>query len=225
MQRYFSDKLENDCLILNKDDLYHIKTVMRLKNTDKMEVVYNNELYITSLFENKAKIISKQVTSTTNKKIRLCIPLLQDSKMSFILQKSTELGVTEIIIVNMNRSKVKDIDIKKKYLRWSKIVKEASEQSKRTTIPIINGIMNLNDLNFNGTLLMCSTSTTNTNMKKYITEDVTLIIGPEGGITKEEEQILIAKNFIPISLGNNILRVETVPIVMLGIINYEMMER
>ena len=49
-------------------------------------------------------------------------------------------------------------------------------------------------------------------------------VGPEGGLTELEENKFIAKGFIPVSLGSNIMRVETVPIYLLSILNYEIME-
>ena len=60
------------------------------------------------------------------------------------------------------------------------------------------------------------------NKNKY--DKISIVIGPEGGLTKTEEELLIDYGFQPFSLGNRILRVETVPIVVLGIINYEYME-
>ena len=49
-------------------------------------------------------------------------------------------------------------------------------------------------------------------------------VGPEGGLTSKEEDLFIEKGFIPVSLGSNIMRVETVPIYLLSILNYEIME-
>ena len=51
-----------------------------------------------------------------------------------------------------------------------------------------------------------------------------IMVGPEGGISNNEEEKLISLGFIPVTLGSNIMRVETVPIFMLSVLNYEMME-
>ena len=51
-----------------------------------------------------------------------------------------------------------------------------------------------------------------------------MVVGPEGGFDPKEEQDFIKLGFIPVTLGKTILRVETVPIVFLGIVNYEFME-
>ena len=139
MQRYFSNLKKDNFLVLSKEDLYHIKTVMRMKE-DYIEVVYQNKLYICKLDKNYNAVIDKMIEEKNKKnhKFILCVPLLQEQKMSFVLQKATELGVDEIVPILTTRSMVK-IDGKetKKIERWNKICKEASEQSKRLDIPFV----------------------------------------------------------------------------------------
>ncbi len=231
MQRYFS-KIKNDnILILNEDDLYHIKVVMRMQKDDLVEVVYDNNLYIcklNSLFE--AEIVrceNNNIIKNTYKV--LCVPLLPDSKFSFVLQKATELAVDEIIPVETERSKVKILDVDKKLNRWQKICKEAAEQSKRLDIPKINTIKKISELNISGTKILCSTKQNISSIKKVIQnikncDKIVMMIGPEGGLSNSEEMLLISLGFIPVTIGSNILRVETVPIYLLSVLNYEMME-
>lgn len=233
MQRYFSKQKENDYLYLDDNDLYHIKTVMRMKNNDKLELVYKNELYICELEENKGKIIKKQSKNVLDKfNITLVLPLLKEQKMDLILQKSTELGVNTIIPVIMERSVVK-IDKEKqekKQERWQRICKEASEQSKRLDIPNITNIQTLEDLkSLEGVKLTCSTREKIRNLKNSLKkcqnyDKIIIVVGPEGGLTEKEEQYLEEIGFINVSLGNRILRVETVPLFLLSVLNYELME-
>ncbi len=227
MQRYFTNKLIDNYFILNDDDLYHINKVMRMKENDKVEVVFKNNVYsgiITSNGIKKDELLSEEVTL---KNITLIIPLLKETKMDLILQKATELGVSRIIPVRMERSiiKLNEQDYLKKQLRWQKICKEASEQSKRTNIPLVDKLENISSLNLDGLNIICSTSeNSNTlnnilkNMDKY--DKINIAIGPEGGFTKEEEKILVNLGFIKTSLGKLIMRVETVPLYILSVINY-----
>lgn len=227
MQRYFTNKLVDDYFILNDDDLYHINKVMRMKENDKVEVVFKNNVYsgiITSNGIKKDELLSEEVTL---KNITLIIPLLKETKMDLILQKATELGVSRIIPVRMERSiiKLNEQDYLKKQIRWQKICKEASEQSKRTNIPLIDKLESMSSLNLDGLNIICSTSeNSNTlkntlkNMDKY--DKINIAIGPEGGFTKEEEKILVNLGFIKTSLGKLIMRVETVPLYILSVINY-----
>jgi len=235
MQRYFSKKIENNRFELNNDDIYHITRVMRMKSNDKIEVVYNNEVYICNLYfnNNEVKIsIVEKIESNKNDTIEkiLIIPLLKENKMDLILQKSTELGVNKIIPVIMERSIIKlekDKEIKK-IERWNKICKEASEQSKRVDIPVITEVKNLKELeNIDGTKIVCSTKEKENTIKKFLTNNtikkINIVIGPEGGISSKEEEYLNNIGFESISLGENIMRVETVPMFILSVLNYENM--
>lgn len=235
MQRYFSNKLVNNKFNLNNDDIYHITRVMRMKTNDKIEVVYNNEVYICNLFFNNNEIEISIVEKKENNKNYniekiLIIPLLKENKMDLILQKSTELGVNKIIPVIMERSIIKlekDKEIKK-LERWNKICKEASEQSKRVDIPVITEVKNLKELeNLDGVKIVCSTKEKENTIKKYLKENtinkINIVIGPEGGISPKEEDYLNSIGFESISLGENIMRVETVPMFILSVLTYENM--
>lgn len=235
MQRYFSKRLENNKFELNNDDIYHITRVMRMKTNDKIEVVYNNEVYICNL-----NILNNNVDVLLDKKLEtnkidniekiLIIPLLKENKMDLILQKSTELGVNKIIPVIMERSIIKlekDKEIKK-IERWTKICKEASEQSKRVDIPVITEVKNLKELEkIDGTKIVCSTKEKENTIKKFLSNNtikkINIVIGPEGGISPKEEEYLNSIGFESISLGQNIMRVETVPMFILSVLNYENM--
>ena len=235
MQRYFSNSKENDKLFLINDDIYHITRVMRMKDNDKIEVIYDNDLYICNVIINElpwVDIISKEEGKIEDKEIILAIPLLKEQKMDLVLQKATELGVTKIIPVIMERSIVKLDDSKevKKIDRWSKICKEASEQSKRNSIPVISNIMTLKELvKEEGIKIVCSTIEKENNLKKFLTEHknydkIIIVVGPEGGISSKEEEYLVSEGFTRVSLGKRIMRVETVPIFILSALNYEFME-
>ena len=227
MQRYFSSKKENNLFTLSSNDMYHIKKVMRMKPNDTIEVVYDESLYICTLDSDYNVVISDYINkdNTKTKHITLCIPLLSDQKFSFILQKATELGVDEIIPVMTNRSIAKINDVDKKLTRWNSICKEASEQSKRLDIPSISTIKKIDDLSISGLKIVCSTKENLKTIKNVLQNNtkcdkMVLMVGPEGGLEDVEEEKLINLGFIPVTLGKNILRVETVPIYLLSIINY-----
>lgn len=235
MQRYFSNSKETGKLFLINDDIYHITRVMRMKDNDKIEVIYNNDLYICNIIINElpwVNIVSKEEGKIEDKEIILAIPLLKEQKMDLVLQKATELGVTKIIPVAMERSIVKLDDSKevKKIDRWSKICKEASEQSKRNSIPVISNIMTIKELvKEEGIKIVCSTIEKENNLKKFLTEHknydkIIIVVGPEGGISSKEEEYLVSEGFTRVSLGKRIMRVETVPIFILSALNYEFME-
>lgn len=233
MQRYFAKEKRENRFLLENSDYHHIKNVMRMGEQDKIEVVYHNILYYAHIenIDKDIQIILDEKIKEEGKKtcfISLIIPILKEQKMDFILQKATELGVAEIIPILMERCIVK-IEGKenKKIERWQKIVKEASEQSKRIDMPIIKSITTIDKLNdLEGVKLVCSTQKLRENIKNVMKtlpncDRINVVVGPEGGLSNREEDILIKKGYLPISLGNRILRVETVPIYLLSILNYE----
>lgn len=230
MQRYFSEVKKDNLFLLKDEDLYHIKTVMRMNINDEIEVVYEQKVYICKLDKNYNAIIEKVIEDNKIKKINyvLCVPILQEQKMSFILQKATELGVDLIIPILTARSMVKVKDKEnKKIERWKRICKEASEQSKRVTIPEVSEIKKITDLNLDGLKIVCSTKEKDNTLKKVLKNNlkcdkIIMVVGPEGGLTLDEENKLIDFGFIPTSLGDNILRVETAPLYLLSVLNYEM---
>ena len=230
MQRYFSEVKKDNLFLLKDEDLYHIKTVMRMNINDEIEVVYEQKVYICKLDKNYNAIIEKVIEDNKIKKINyvLCVPILQEQKMSFILQKATELGVDLIIPILTARSMVKVKDKEnKKIERWKRICKEASEQSKRVTIPEVSEIKKITDLDLDGLKIVCSTKEKDNTLKKVLKNNlkcdkIIMVVGPEGGLTLEEEQKLVELGFIPTSLGDNVLRVETTPIYLLSVLNYEM---
>lgn len=232
MQRYFSSNKIDNKFFLNNDDLYHIKTVMRMKSSDLIEVVYESNLYICHLDDDYNAVIDNIVECDKIKKTyyTLCLPLLTEQKFSFVLQKATELGINEIIPIITERSKVNLKDKEdKKIARWNRICKEAAEQSKRLDIPKISEVKKINELNLEGLKIVCSTKEKSKTLKNVLQnatncDRMVMMVGPEGGLTPNEEDLLVSLGFIPVTLGNNIMRVETVPIFMLSVLNYEMME-
>ena len=159
--------------------------------------------------------------------LTVALSLVNEQKMDLILQKLTELGVSKIIPVKTERSIIKLDDKKetKKIVRWQTICKEASEQSKRTSIPEVTNIMKLEELTkLDSELkLICSLNDKTKPLAEYLNKGIKSImftIGPEGGFTEKEETFLMNNGFLPVSLGKRVMRVETAAIYVASIINY-----
>lgn len=231
MQRYFVKEKNNDNFVLENSDIHHIKKVMRCKNNDKIEIVFDNVVYLCNIDNIDSltlSIIDKyEEDRELNIKLSVAISLVQEQKFDLIIQKLTELGVNSIIPLKNERSIVKIDKTKeeKKKSRWESIAKEASEQSKRTTIPKIYNIMSMKELisNKKDINLICSLNDKTKPLEHYLTnniEEILFVIGPEGGFAPKEEQFLMENDFESTSLGKRILRVETAAIYVASIINY-----
>ena len=231
MQRYFCNSINNK-YNLSKDDSYHITKVMRYSVKDKIEVVDNNELYIAEIVETSPLVIARQLekvecnSNTFN--VVIAQSLVNEQKMDYILQKGTELGADMFIPLITTRSVVKVNDkINKKVDRWNTITKEASEQSKRLNIPKVCNpytIKELISLDYDYKIL-CSVNEMSKSIKTVLSnikesDRILIVIGPEGGFTNVEEELLIDNGFISVSLGDRVLRTETASLMILSIVNY-----
>lgn len=231
MQRYFAKDKKDDKFILSDSDIHHIKKVMRCQNNDKIEIVYDNRVYLCNIvnIDNVTLNIVDSYNEDRELSINLSIAvsLVSEQKFDLILQKLTELGVNSIIPIKTERSiiKIEQSKKEKKQTRWETICKEASEQSHRVSIPKISNIMTLKEIidNKKQLNLICSLNDQTKPLQEYLTsevKDILFIIGPEGGFTPKEENFLIENGFLPASLGKRVLRVETATIYVASIINY-----
>lgn len=231
MQRYFVKEKINNNFILYDTDIHHIKKVMRCKIGDKIETVYDSTVYtcqITNLEPLDLEIISSQKEDRELPlDITIAISLVNEQKFDLILQKLTELGVSRIIPLKTERSiiKIDNQKVSKKIERWQMICKEASEQSHRTKVPKVENIINLTDLiKVDKQLkLICSLRDNTKKLGEYFTNDIKellFVIGPEGGFSPKEEELLLNNNYKPVSLGKRVMRVETAAIYVASIISY-----
>lgn len=235
MQRYFSNNKENNAYVLSNDDSYHIEKVMRMNIKDKIEIVCDKTLYICEIISFKpvkAKIVQEiKENNEEEKKIILVQSLINENKIDYVLQKGTELGVSEFWFYKATNSIIKENDKKeKKLLRWQKIVKESSEQSKRNIIPIVRNIIDIKGLcNLEGDLKLLLTVNEKTRFIKNILQEnknydtIIIVVGPEGGFTSFEEEELVNNAYVSTSLGKRILRTETAGVIACAMINYEWM--
>lgn len=236
MHRFIVNKLKDNYFILFKDDIIQIKYVLRLINKTKIICIYNEEHYLTMLeIKSSQNYLFKLIKKLNQNNesiinIRLIIGLIRNTKWNYLLQKATELGVNEIIPFQFNRCivKLKYEDNFKKKERWTKICKEAAEQSYRNKIPLIYNIENnlkvfkkyKNDIN----IVCYEKISQKLSIKKILQQNfkkITIVIGPEGGFTKSEIMCLSLYNYYLISLGKRILRSETAVIAFLSMIMYE----
>lgn len=231
MQRYFVKEKIADNFILTSNDIHHIKKVMRCKENDQIEIVYEKKVYLCNIDDIETLKLSIIDSYEEDREIginlTIAISLVQEQKFDLILQKLTELGVTKIIPIKTERSIVKIDKNKeeKKLLRWETICKEASEQSHRVTIPEIENIKTMKELiNEKREInLICSLNNNTKPLENYLNKNVKeilFVIGPEGGFTNKEEEFLIQNGFLSTTLGKRVLRVETAAIYVASIINY-----
>ena len=236
MQRYFTSFKDEKNITISNDDIFHIVKVMRMKINDQFEINNDGDIYlaqINSLAPFSFKIIKKiDENHELKTKITLLYCLPKGDKIDLVLQKATELGVNQIVLVNSSRciAKINDENKKKKLARFNKIIKEATEQCKRNNLPALKDVIKFNEIsNYQSDLNLIAyenSKMSNQELKDLLRNfkgnTVTILIGAEGGFSKEEVEYALKNNFISISLGNRILRSETSVFNLLSILGYEL---
>ncbi len=233
------DKIKNDYIYIESSDVNHIKNVLRKNVGDILNVVSENVIYkseISEITQNQVvcKILDKQEKKKSKVELTIFQGLAKADKIEYIIQKCTELGVSEIVPVEMKRCVVKldDKDKLKKIDRWRKIAEVAAKQSLRNDILKVEKILSFSLLleeikNYDLVILAYEKekSVTLKSVLKDIDDSISkiaVIIGPEGGIDEEEAEILINNNAKSITLGERILRTETAPVAISAMMMYEL---
>jgi 16S rRNA (uracil1498-N3)-methyltransferase len=157
--------------------------------------------------------------------------LPEKERMELIIQKATELGVSAILPFQSERSiSLKERDAKqKKAHRWQHIAIKAVQQSRRAKVPWVGECRPFQevfeDCRGDGLkILLYEKGGKNLKniLTKYHPQKIYMMVGPEGGFTQEEAILAKAVGFIPVKLGQRILRTETAAIIMVGILQYEL---
>lgn len=248
MQRYF---ISQDCWKGNKvyisgQDAHHIKNVMR--NIPNDTIICNHPTGKVA----KCKIITVETNDVcveitewldSEKELPIKVTVAQGlpkgDKMELILQKGTELGASGFIPFQAERTVVKwdHKKMEKKMQRYQKIVKEASEQSERNFIPFIDKPLFLPSLieksksyalkliAYEGEAKTSRPHSLATELEKLdFNQSILVCIGPEGGFSNKEVDLLQANDFVPVRLGPRILRTETAALYLLASVSYHFEE-
>ncbi len=247
MYKFFvtTNQINDNIVEIEGEDVNHIKNVLRLGIDEKMDVcdLESSTNYLCKIVELDNKFVKCEIINKLESKsepktyLHIFQGLPKAEKMETIIQKTTEIGVSEITPVSMNRCVVKldDKGIDKKILRWQKIAEVAAKQSKRDKIPLINYPINIKNIyekivDYDIVLVAyeaeenCSIKSALEEVKSKMPLKIAVIVGPEGGIEEKEIELLKSFNCKIITLGKRILRTETAPIVLSSIIMYELNE-
>mgnify|MGYP000917596713 CR=1 FL=1 len=240
MHRFFinTEQIQGNTIEILDKDVKHIKDVLRLKVNDKIEVVSNGHIYISKILEvNANSIIVKVVEDYLGKNeapvdIVLYQGIAKGDKMDYIFQKGVEVGIVEFYPVIMDRTVVKIKNRKKeenRLRRWNGIVEEAAKQSKRDILPVVQNIINFNEmidiLQDEENILVPYEEEKSRSLREIFREEkrgkIHIIIGPEGGFEPYEIDSLEKIGGEIVSLGPRILRTETAGLVAATVVLYE----
>ena len=228
---YLDKKLNLDLdLILEKEDAHYLTNVMRLRVGDNVFLFnskdgeFKGEIISSDKKNTKVKLISKIENISKPGKISLIFSLIKSSKLDYLIQKCTEVGIKSFFPVISEKSVAKNLNIK----RTEKIIKESCEQSNQLSLPAIYAVekleKKLKSLDKNSIVFFADINCSNEKIEEVFknnkNQEFYLLVGPEGDFSLKERDLLSSmSNCIPISLGRNILRSETAAVVGLAILN------
>jgi 16S rRNA (uracil1498-N3)-methyltransferase len=214
-----------------------LRNVLRLGPGDVVRVFDGSGREFTvrleSLDGGAAGVVFEASTPDTEPRVRLTLVqgLPKGEKLELVLQKCTEIGVSEFLIADTARSvpRISADRFPGRLERWRSVVREAAEQSGRVRLPSVEGIVSFKQaverVASYGSALIAWEEERGRALMDLLPEldphqDVAILIGPEGGFTTEEVNLAVQAGITPVSLGRRILRTETAAIVAGALIIY-----
>jgi len=218
-----------------------IKNVLRLKLKSDAVIVLDNSgwEYLVQLTGNKGQNVIGEITGKQLGRpepavgLRLCYSLTRREKMETILQKATEIGASSFQPYTSSRSLVQDHrQNSARQERLSAIMREAAEQSMRSKLPILQPVLAYEEMlkaaegcavkliAWESTAIVSQVCPEMLSVGDNEKPEIALLIGPEGGFSAEEVALAEKYGFQQISLGTNILRMETACIAGCAIIRH-----
>jgi len=260
MNQFFIDfsAINKENIILTGDEAKHITNVLRLRIGEEVQCVNPADMmtYTCEIESMDKNAVVCRITDIQRESTELPVRIVlyqglpKGDKFEYIIQKAVEMGVYEIVPVQMKRSVVK-IDSKKeenKLKRWNAIAKSAAEQSKRKMIPEVKPVARFEDAiqasksrmdsiivpyemaeGMEGTrkildeLVRDVDQKWNLHVEGYVANPeyyIGVFIGPEGGFADSEIELAKESYAKIITLGKRILRTETAPIAILAWLTY-----
>ena len=239
MHRFFTapENITDKKIVLRGADVLHIRTVLRLKGGDRIQVLdgrgncYTVNLTIVGRDQIESTIFLKEDASNCESPLRICLGqgMVKGTGFDGIVRKSVELGVDKVVPISASRciSKLSQEDAAKKIDRWSRIAREASKQCGRSRVPdiglesttvkdfcIVNQESDLKLIFWEEELSLRIKGLLHNNQPN----SVAILIGPEGGFSSKEVDISRIYGFQSVSLGPRLLRTDTAPLAAISIL-------
>lgn len=235
---YLSAPPDGAKAVLAGEEAHHLTHVLRAEPGREVELIDGSGKVwrgiVFRIAEGQVELDEVELISrgeSAGARIGLVQSLCKADRLEWVLQKTTELGVEQIHLLEAERSVVRIAadKLESKMERWRKILLAAAKQSRRATVPLLHPPArpaSLCDRLPAGLKLILSESARDLSLKHVLRESrwssAVFCIGPEGGWTAREQECFSGAGFRPVSLGPQILRTETAAIVATAILKYEL---
>ena len=215
---------------LDKTQSHYVNKVMRIKKNEFFLLFNSGGEWQAKILDISKNIVEFNITKQLRQKeneneLWLAFSPIKSNYFNFMIQKATELGITKFLPIIFDRSIVRKIN----KTRLDKIIIEATEQSNRIKVPVLEKPKSLKEFlsdNKNKINLVFTDLNSQNNkldIKNLSKKPTCLIIGPEGDFSELEKEIILSfNNVTSVKINKNILRAETAAISSISIINYLM---
>ena len=232
-RRFFVDEVRNGKAQITGEEARHLSRVLRVEAGQRFEISDNRNVYLAEIESARTesvifRTLAKLPPAVPAARFELYASLIKFDRFEWIVEKATELGVTEIVPIEATRTeRGLEKAAAKRLERWRRIALEASQQSRRAHLPEIAEPIPLTD------------AMTRSATYRYVLDEnqgaaplfqalpavrtsqdtVAILTGPEGGWTDEEHGCFGAAGWTPVSMGPLILRAETAVVAALAVIS------
>lgn len=232
MQQFFVEQIVKDQVFFNEQQQHKLRNVLRYADNDEVMVIdSSSRVFLTQLQISPnnitGKIISELNSKQNNPIIHLYPALIKKDKWEWLIQKAVEFGATDITPLITTNCVVKlDDKLTIKVKRWNDIALAAAQQCKKTEIVRIFNPVKINDLikQVHGLKLIAYEKSSIddhivTLLKEKAIDEISIVIGPEGGFTSQEIVEFEQAEFNLVSLGARVYRAESASIYALSVID------
>lgn len=231
-RRFFVDEVRNGKAHIQGDEARHLTRVLRVETGQRYEISDNRNVYLAEIETARKdgvvfRTIEKLPSPLPSARFELYAALIKFDRFEWIVEKATELGVTEIVPIDATRSeRGLEKAAAKRLERWRRIAIEASQQSRRAQLPEIAEPVPLDEaLARPGTYRYVLDEDPKAvplfqalPAVRGVEDTIAILTGPEGGWTDDERLSFTAAGWSPVSLGSMILRAETAVIAALAVV-------
>jgi 16S rRNA (uracil1498-N3)-methyltransferase len=230
MRRFYAsiEQFQSPKVSLNHEETRHLRDVLRLKETEKVQVFdgvgreFLCQIQSIGKKETLLEIIEEIAPTAPESKLNLTlgVALLKGEKFDLVVQKAVELGVTTLVPLNTKRSDFKIKDAEKRTERWRKIALEACKQTGRAKLMRIETPVDFNKFieTANGVKILFAERGGTSFSAIEKSEVMTAIVGAEGGWEDSEIASAIENGFQIVTFGGRILRAETAAIAIAAVL-------
>jgi 16S rRNA (uracil1498-N3)-methyltransferase len=220
MHHFFVDEAPAERAFLKGDQARQIAMVLKLQPGEHIVLVadlveHEVELQAVAPAQVTGKVVARRPVATELPiRLTLAVPVLKGDRSEEVIEATSQLGVSRFVPFTSSRSVVRELTDAKRE-RWQKIAREAAETAHRGAVPRVDELVPWGALfvGLGGRIVICWEEATGPHLLDTpVDGDVSLVIGPEGGLSKEEIETARSHHAAIVSLGGRSLRAETAAI-------------